>query len=61
MLSLCLGFRRMAGSRPPTMRLVSLSRVEAETSSPLFPIFLAPSCPNVSEPGNGMMSRLPNF
>ena len=61
MLSHRIGFRVSAGSRPPTGTLASKSRRESEAVSLLFPIFLAPLCPNVSERGNGAMSRSTHF
>ena len=61
MLSHRLGFRDAAGSRPPTASLASKSRREAEATPLLFPNFSAPLCPNVSERGNGAMSRSAHF
>lgn len=61
MLSHRLGFRRMAGSRLPTIPLSFKSRGEVKDASPLFPNFSAPLCPNVSEQGNGAMSRSLHF
>lgn len=61
MLSHRLDFRGMAGSRLPTIPLYSKSRRGAESSTLLFPNFLAPLCPNVSERGNGAMSRSAHF
>lgn len=61
MLSLRIGFRVAAGSRLPTATLASKSRRKCEASLLLFPIFSAPLCPNVSEQGNGAMSRSAHF
>ena len=61
MLSHRLGFRDMAGSRPPTTSLAFRSRKEVKAASLLFPNFSAPLCPNVSERGNGAMSRSAHF
>ena len=61
MLSHRLGFRDVAGSRPPTTSLAFRSRKEVKATSLLFPNFSAPLCPNVSERGNGAMSRSAHF
>lgn len=61
MLSHRIGFRTMAGSRRPTIALSSKSRRESEAIPLLFPNFSAPLCPNVSERGNGAMSRSVHF
>lgn len=57
MLSHCLGFRPQAGSGRPTCSLAPKSRETAGASASLFPYFLAPPYPNVTERGNGVMSR----
>ena len=61
MLSHRLGFREMAGSRLPTISLAFKSRRAVKAATPLFPNFSAPLCPNVSERGNGAMSRSAHF
>ena len=61
MLSHRLGFREMAGSRLPTISLAFKSRRAVKAAVPLFPNFSAPLCPNVSERGNGAMSRSAHF
>jgi len=61
MLSLWFGFRDKTGPRQPILSLVPKSRNRAGTTQLLFPNFSAPPCPNVSERGNGEMSRSPHF
>ncbi len=61
MLSHRLGSRGMAGSRLPTVPLSSKFRSVVEEATLLFPNFSAPLCPNVSERGNGAMSRSAHF
>ena len=61
MLSHRLDFREMAGSRLPTISLAFKSRRAVKAAAPLFPNFSAPLCPNVSERGNGAMSRSAHF
>ena len=58
MLSHWLGFRGKTGSRLPILPLASESRPTCEANAGLFPNFSAPPDPNVSERGNGEMSRL---
>lgn len=61
MLSLRIVFRVRTGPRQPILTLVPLFRAAVGTPAALFPNFSAPPCPNVSEPGNGEMSRSPHF
>lgn len=61
MLSHRIDFRAVAGSRRPTIALSSKSRRESEAIPLLFPNFSAPLYPNVSERGNGAMSRSAHF
>lgn len=51
----------MTGSRPPIMPLSFLFQPPVKAPEGQFPNFSAPSCPNVSERGNGMMSRPRHF
>lgn len=51
----------MTGSRPPIMPLSFKFQFSVKAPENLFPNFSAPSCPNVSERGNGMMSRPRHF
>jgi len=51
----------MTGSRLPIISLSFLFQSPDKAPGNLFPNFSAPSCPNVSEPGNGMMSRSHHF
>ncbi len=57
MLSHRIGFRELTGSRRPISSLSFKIQLPVKAPESLFPIYSAPSCPNVSEPGNGMMSR----
>ena len=61
MLSHRFDFRDMTGSRLPIMPLSFLFRLSVKAPESLFPNFSAPSDPNVSEPGNGMVSRSRHF
>ena len=61
MLSHRFGFRGMTGSRLPIMSLSFKFRLSVKAPENLFPNFSAPSDPNVSEPGNGMVSRPHHF
>ena len=61
MLSPWIGFRDKTGPRQPILPLVPKSRNRVGTTQLLFPNFSAPPCPNVSERGNGEMSRSPHF
>ncbi len=51
----------MTGSRPPIISLSFKFQRPVKAPGSLFPNFSAPSYPNVSERGNGMMSRLHHF
>ena len=61
MLSHPIDFRVKTGRWQPTLTLSSKFQTCIKALQILFPNFSAPSCPNVSERGNGMMSRLPHF
>lgn len=61
MLSHRFGFRGMTGSRLPIMSLSFKFQLSVKAPESLFPNFSAPSDPNVSEPGNGMVSRSHHF
>lgn len=61
MLSHRFGFRDMTGSRLPIMPLSFKFQLLVKAPESLFPNFSAPSDPNVSEPGNGMVSRSRHF
>ena len=61
MLSHRIGFRRLTGSRPPMSLLSFKFQTMPKACIILFPNFLAPPYPNVSEPGNGVMSRQLHF
>ena len=60
MLSRQLGFRATAGLRQPTDALAPEFRQTDGATGCLFPNFPAPPYPNVSERGNGVMSRSPH-
>ncbi len=51
----------MAGSRLPTISLSFKFQISIKALEILFPNYSAPSYPNVSERGNGMMSRSHHF
>ena len=61
MLSYRIGFREMTGPKLPIISLSFKFRHSAKASEHLFPTFSAPPYPNVSEPNNGVMSRLHHF
>lgn len=61
MLSHRVGFRETTGPRQPIISLAFKFQPSVKAPEDQFPNFSAPSCPNVSGRGNGMMSRPHHF